>query len=209
HESRKQEIRALYLCARAYEKVGLLWAARGTMLAAASIATNEFWKHDRVTTAQAACYWQLKWIELQLGRIPQVLIWHQLDQAIRASLTERGYDADSLSEDDTIFDGSVGILLLHADLPTLEQMVTLPDALDKLGLIHSATALKYALGHENELSAELLGGTENPMSPIELFRQWRDQPVAESIPSAPLLYTEQEVILSSAVLGCHITMKTL
>ena len=209
HESRKEEIRALYLCARAYEKVGLLWASRGTMLAAASIATNEFWKHDKISTEQAVCYWQLKWLELQLGRVPQVLIWHQLYQAVCAGLKERGYDADSLFENDVIFDGSLGILLLHADLPTLEQLVTLPDMLDKLGLIHSATALKYALGYENELSSELLGGTENPMLPIELFRQWRDQPVREMLPAAPLLYSEQEVILSSAVLGCHITVNTL
>ncbi len=209
HESRKEEIRALYLCARAYEKVGLLWASRGTMLAAASIATNEFWKHDKISTEQAVCYRQLKWLELQLGRVPQVLIWHQLDQAVRAGLKERGYDADSLFENDAIFDGSLGILLLHADLPTLEQLVTLPDTLDKLGLIHSATALKYALGYENQLSSELLGGTENPMLPIELFRQWRDQPVREMLPAAPLLYSEQEVILRTAILGCHITVNTL
>jgi len=36
HESRHDAIRALYLCACAYERVGLLWAARGTLLAAAS-----------------------------------------------------------------------------------------------------------------------------------------------------------------------------
>lgn len=209
HESRKEEIRALYLCARAYEKVGLLWAARGTMLAAAMIATNEFWKHDRVSTAQAACYWQLKWIELQLGRIPQALAWHQLDHATRAGLTERGYDTSSLFEDEMIFDAATGILMMRADISALGQMVALPNALEKLGLIHSATALKYALGHENELSAELLGGTESPLHPKELFRQWRDQPVAEILPSAPLLYTDQEVILRSAVLGCHVTVNTL
>jgi hypothetical protein len=208
YESRSEEIRALYLCARAYEKVGLLWAARGTMLAAASIATNEFLAHDRVTSSQAACYKQLKWIELQLGRIPHVLAWHQLDYSVRAMLAEKGYDAESLFEEDVIFDGSTGILLLHADLPTLGELVSLPDALDGLGLIHSATALKYALGHENEVSSELLGGPENPHPHIEVFRQWRDQPVADILPPAPLLYTEQEIALHSVILGCRISVHT-
>jgi len=38
HESRHDLVRALYLCGCAYERVGLLWAARGTLLAAASFA---------------------------------------------------------------------------------------------------------------------------------------------------------------------------
>jgi hypothetical protein len=70
HESRYDSVRALYLCGCAYERLGLLWAARGTLLAAASLATDELWRYGEVTRHQGACYMRLKWVELQLGRIP-------------------------------------------------------------------------------------------------------------------------------------------
>jgi tetratricopeptide (TPR) repeat protein len=44
HETRGEIVRALYLCGCAYEEIGLPWAARGTLLAAASIATNDLWR---------------------------------------------------------------------------------------------------------------------------------------------------------------------
>jgi hypothetical protein len=100
HESRNEEVRALYLCARAYAQVGLLWAARGTMLTAASLATNEFWTHGTAHPQQAACYHAIKWIELRLGRLPQLLAWHETDRAVRAVLADRGYSMARLDEDD-------------------------------------------------------------------------------------------------------------
>lgn len=73
HESRNDAVRALYLCGCAYERVGLLWAGRGTMLRAASLATDELWRYGKVTPLQAACYGRLKWLELQRGRLPHLL----------------------------------------------------------------------------------------------------------------------------------------
>lgn len=206
HESRADEVRALYLCARAYERIGLLWAARGTMLAAASIATNELWKYERVIPLQAACYKRLKWIELQLGRIPYVLAWHQLDRAVRDALVEKGYDAEELFADEIPFDAVAGILFLRADMMVLHHLEKLPDTLDGVGLPLSATALKYALGYEDDLPAELLGAPDSLEQPIAMFRRWRDQPAADDLPPAPVLYTEPEIILTSIILGCEISI---
>ena len=53
HENRYDAVRALYLCGCAYERVGLLWAARGTLLVAASMATAELldiWRSDPRTS---------------------------------------------------------------------------------------------------------------------------------------------------------------
>ena len=206
HESRSEEVRALYLCARAYERIGLLWAARGTMLAAASIATNEIWKYERVTSIQAACYKRLKWMELQLGRIPHMLAWHQLDRAIREILVEKGYDEEELFEDEIPFDAVTGILFLHSDIPVLRQLVALPDTLDEVGLPLSSIALRYALGYEDGLPAELLGAPEELEPPIIMFRRWRDQPAADDLPPTPVLYIEPEITLTSSILGCEISV---
>src|SRR4028118_83153 len=86
HESREDLIRALYLCGTAYEHVGLLWAARGATLTATAIAVNEFWTYSEITHLQGTGYSRLKWIELQLGRIPHLLNWHELDLLAQAAL---------------------------------------------------------------------------------------------------------------------------
>ena len=208
HESRHDAIRALYLCARAYEKVGLLWAARGTMLAASSIATNEFWTHDTVTPQQAVCYNHIKWIELRLGRIPHLLAWHQLDRLLRNVLAHKGYDSEHLFDDEIVFDAALGILLLRAGIPELYKLVLLPDALDELDLPNAAVALKYALGYENEVPAVFLGNPQSMEAPADFFRQWRDQPVASDLPPAPVLYGERAVSLTSNILGCRISVNT-
>jgi hypothetical protein len=202
HESRMEVIRALYLCGSAYERVGLLWAARGTMLTAASVATNEYWTQSEITPLQAACYNRMKWIELQLGRLPHILAWHELDNAVRSVLNDKGYDREQLSSGETEFDVILGILTLRADIWQLKQMTTLPDALDSMHLDMASLALIYALGHEEELPADLSAEGEEAVR--DYFVKWRDQPAANDLPTLPSLYESRTVTLSSIVLGCRI-----
>lgn len=206
HESRGDLVRALYLCARAYENVGLLWAARGTMLAAASIATSEFWTHEKTTPQQAICYNRIKWIELRLGRLPYVLTWHEVDQALRASLVARGYTMNRLFEHNQTFDAILGILLLKTDVWELRELTTLPDVLDVLDLPLASVALLYALGHEDQVPEELLGTQSDVEAKRNLFRRWRDQPAAKHLLGRPLLYLQQTIALTSTILGCRITV---
>ena len=83
------------------------------MLTAASIATNEFWTYDKVTPQQAVCYHRIKWIEIQLGRLPHLFAWHELDRGIHVALTNRGYVTKHLDENEKIFDAILGMLLLN------------------------------------------------------------------------------------------------
>ena len=41
NESKNELVKALYLCSSAYERIGLLWAARGSAISAAALATDE------------------------------------------------------------------------------------------------------------------------------------------------------------------------
>ena len=187
HESRHDCVRALYLCGCAYECVGLLWAARGTLLAAASLATAEYWTYGEVTTAQAACYRRLKWVELQLGRLPHILAWHQADSLIRTVQAEKGADKSELQQGDLEFDLIVGMLLLKTDLWELKRVSNLPDVLEGLGLLNASVALLYALGHEEELrGGGALGVLADKEDPHAFFLKWRDQPASEDLPSAPI-----------------------
>jgi hypothetical protein len=206
YESRPDEVRALCLCAWAYEQVGLLWAARGTMLSAASIATNDFWTNNKATPQQAVCYSRLKWIELRLGRLPHLLAWHELDRVVRAALADQGCNMERLSRHNQTFDPILGILLLRAGLWELQELARMPDVLNGLDLPSAAVALLYALGHEDEVPPQLLDELVSSDAKRDLFRRWRDQPAAKKISTKPVLCTRRTVTLSSNVLGCQITV---
>lgn len=208
HESRHDAIRALYLCACAYERVGLLWAARGTLLTAASLATDELWRYGDVTPLQAGCYSRLKWVELQLGRLPQILAWHEADSGVRGILVDQGYDESRLLEGHTEFDLILGILLLKTDVWELKRLSTLPDVLERLGLVSASIALIYALGHEEQLRDEDCREAWGDEEPHTVFLKWRDQPAARDLPDEPSLYAERKVTLSSHLLGCQIAVES-
>ena len=196
HESRRDLVRALYLCASAYERVGLLWAARGTLLLAASVATNNFWSYQDVTPAQGVCYNRLKWLELQLGRVPHILAWHELDRAITGVLAAKGYDMDRAWRAEFHFDAILGILLLRTDLWYLKKLSALPGVLDELGLHKAAVALLYALGYTEDIPAELTGQDIGAQDMHAFFAKWRDQPAARELSGHPALYDGRMVTLA-------------
>lgn len=200
HAGRYEAVRALYLCGIAYEQVGLLWAARGALVAAASLATDEFWKYNRITRFQSFCYERLKWIELRLGRLPQILIWHETDLACKLALAENEEKLEKLSENDKVFDASLGILLLRTDLPDLRWLKRLPGGLKQLNLLHASVALIYAFGYDNAVSKRL-GYSKYQCE--EYFVNLSCQPIADDLPATPNLSNQQRVILNSHVLGCE------
>lgn len=207
HESHEDLIRALYLCGGAYERVGLLWAARGTVLAAASLATDALWTYEEVTPLQAACYNRLKWLELRLGRLPQILAWHEVDTIVRNVLANKGYSREHLARGEMDFDAILGMLLLRTGIWDLKWLSSLPDVLDELGLHCSAVALRFALGHEKDLPKEVVG--DNTGQALHaFFVRWRDQPAAQEIVSAPALYGQRVAKLDSNVLGCRIVVES-
>jgi tetratricopeptide (TPR) repeat protein len=206
HESRRDLIRALYLCANAYERVGLFWAARGTLLVAASVATNDFWSDEIVSPAQRVCYNGVKWIELRLGRLPHVLAWHELDSALESALATKGFNPERTSRGEAAFDARLGILFLKSDLWTLRRLTRLPDVLDALVLYNSAAALLYALGREEALQKEFLEAATRDGTLEEYFTRWRDQSAADELPVTADPCDTRTVTLSSRILGCHFSV---
>ena len=58
---------------RAYERVDLLWAARIKALAAADLAMGVFVEEGQIIPDILSTLNQITWLELRIGRIPQVL----------------------------------------------------------------------------------------------------------------------------------------
>lgn len=205
HETRQEIVRALYLCGCAYDEIGLPWAARGTLLAAASIATNELWTYGDVTPYQAACCRRLKWIELRLGRIPHLLAWHEIDRVVREELSERGYDSNALFESEDSFQGVLGSLLLRTGFSDLRALHTLPDVLDRLDLPIAADSLLFALGHEDRLREAIEGMGEDFDN---FLSRWLVLPTDVSLAAQPDLCNKLKVSLSSRVLGCRVKIES-
>lgn len=202
-ESREEAVRALYMCGYAYVEVGLLWAARGAFVNAASTATNATWSRGEVTRLQAACFKMIKWLELRLGRLPQALAWHEVASALGSAITqshEQNYDG----EEDRVFDGAIGLLFLRADLATLRLLEAFPAALDRLGLPGSSIVLKYALGYDDEVPKEWKRVEAAEDSHESIFRTWRDQPVASQLRGHLSTGLEPAITMESRILGCHI-----
>jgi hypothetical protein len=208
HESRQDIVRALYILGCAYERVSLLWAARGSLLSAASIATSEFWVYGHITALQAACLDQMKWLELQLGRLSPSLAWHEAGQGINSQLVKEGLDEKKLQDREMQFDGILGMLLLKSDLYQLEQLTSLPDVLDNLGLLLAADALRFALGYKVDVPQEVAGGCTGMEAAYRFFSLYREQPAFRDLPERPTLYTEDTVALCSAILGCRISIES-
>jgi len=205
HETRHEIVKALYLCGCAYDEVGLPWASRGTLLSAASIATDELWRYGDVTPYQAACYRRLKWIELRLGRLPHILAWHELDVVVRHELVERGYDPEKILADDPAFNAQMIRLLLHTDFFDLRALCKLPDVLDSLGLDLAADALLYALGHKERFEEVAKHLDEDP----DLCAcKWRKIKADVPLPDRPVLYNQMKVLLESRVIGCQIIVES-
>lgn len=200
-ESRSTFCRALYICACAYERIGLLWAARGTLLMAASVSMSAFWKYEEVTPFQTICFHRLKWIELQLGRVAQVLSWHEVDSTLRGILIAQGYDEATLRQGSTEFDVIFGILLLKTEFWELKDVVRLPDQLSSMGLDSASVALLYALGHQSAFETDVSTRLED-QDDLSIFVNWRDQPASKDLPSAPNFCNRAKLELRTTVLGC-------
>jgi hypothetical protein len=95
YESRSEMVRALSLCASAYEQAGLLWAARGSMLLAASQALKSL-QNAAGSPLRLLRVRRLIWLELQLGHIACAL------QRIEAPLVlDNSIDQDPVREKHT------------------------------------------------------------------------------------------------------------
>jgi hypothetical protein len=201
HETRHDVVRAMFLMGCAYDEIGLPWAARGTLLTAASVATNELWQYGSATPPQAVCYHRLKWVELKLGRLPHTLAWHETEMILRRQLRERQDAPEDDAKDDPSFQMALGRLLLRTEFSNLRSLETLPATLDRLGLPLAADALLFALGHEDRLKEMATSIGEDVE---DVARRWSTAEADGPLADHPDLYSSCNVTLTSNILGCRI-----
>lgn len=195
NESKKEVFGALYVLSHAYEKQGLLWAARGAALMAAHIVSGDFIKGQRSSTKQAAIYHRLMWIDAQLGLLSQSLHWYYLCHLMAPTLADDPWPDDQRLS----YECLIGKLFFNAKFSDIEKLAWLPDKLNQLGLMLSADALLICLGHEDK------AGPEGEPLDLEFINMWRS--INLGAPVAALnLYSERWTTINSNILGCKISV---
>ena len=206
HESRGEMAAALGLCGAAYERAGLLWAARGSILLAANQALKAFWEHGEISAQALACLRKLIWIELQLGRIPWVLAWIDAFLVLGGTTKTDGGRQESLEEEWMHIDYALGFLILKTPLFELKRLSALPHVSETLQLEMSRMAVLYALGYEDRLRDEgYMSEEDNAEIVNESFKVWCMQPGLKDLPD-PEFLDKQDVELHSTILGCEISV---
>ena len=208
HECTNELVVALGMCSSAYESAGLLWAARGNLIAAASLSLDEFWREGRVTRQTLFCLQRLMWIEVQLGCIPNALAWLETAAVIAGLLGLDGEEEDAFVEERNTQDLTIGILLLKTKTDDLQYLASLPLVLERLGLACSHVAALFALGQTDLIRKEGSFPEDANDSDVEaLFTNWIEQPVSDDIAESPVFMVGSRLALSSCVLGCRIVIE--
>jgi hypothetical protein len=195
HETRRDILHALFLCGGAYERIGLLWAARGAYLSGAGIGANNYRSFGWATREFFACVNRLKWVEAKLGRLPHILWWHEADIAMRSI----GRQAASEHEE-TAFDLVIARLILRVPPDAHSLLSSLPASLDDLGLSVSAGAALFLLGYPERLE-EVVDEEETPDELAN--RIWRG-PMDIPVLAQPELCDGAQISLTTKILGCTI-----
>ncbi|QTT87534.1 hypothetical protein [Pseudomonas chlororaphis] len=194
-ESKGGIFAALYMLSHAYEKQGLLWAARGAAMMAAYLATGDALKEQRSSAKQAAIYQRLMWIEGQLSRLGQSLTWYHLSHLISPTLDENPWTENQKIN----YECLIGKLFLNANFSDIERLAWLPDKLNQMDLGLSADALLVCLGHEDK------AGPEDEPIDLQFMNMWRS--IDMGAPVAPLdLYLDRWTTISSYILGCKVSV---
>lgn len=199
-------VNALIGAGFAFEEVGLPWAARNYTLAAVSQELSAYKRHGSVGALRASVLSRYFDAELKLGRVPQILFAHELELAVRNAQAYTDGQRRHLEKVQEAHMMKIASLLLQAPISEVRKIAQLPDALERLALPMSRTALLYLMGNEDILRAEGWIPEQETSEGAEAFmRSVRDYGVKAGYP-IPDFALDETIVLTSNVLGCRITM---
>ena len=208
-EYREELVIALLGMSSAFERVGLLWAARNKALAAVDRALAPFVEHGQMNIQSLIAVNRLVWAELRLGRIPHVLGALVLGRSVATHLNLPEDQKRSYGEEIELQDYVLGAHFLRLPLDDLTHMTRLPSRLDKLGLDYARIALLFALGHEELLREErYFQKSESSKEMQGFFARWYNQTAADTVVSRPMLIDGDTSELRSTILGTEVVVMT-
>lgn len=205
-EARREMLVAMALLGAAYERVGLLWAARGMLLFALDRGLRPLREDGVLPEICASLMRRLCWIELQLGRPTRIFRSVEVANLYQGILGKGAKASQTLHEEGILFNSIFGILILRTPFAELASLQFLPSVLShpRLNLPVSRTAALFALGYDDAVVYESGIPKEELYS---FFAQLANQPAADDLPDAPLWHLGGKATYRTSILGCVIELE--
>lgn len=185
-------IEALQLLSLAYRSAGLLWAARASCIFAIASIFIEAEENNDLPASVVPTVMMLAWIAVELRHLPDTLEAIRLVRGCAAGLPLDEASKERVAKRLMEFDLILGSQVLNFTSAELQQVVRLPEVLDRLGLHQTRNALLYALGHEAVLREEgSLPKEETPESIAEFFTLLASQPASSNL-RGPVVFNESD-----------------
>ena len=201
-------VMALTGSSQAYERVGLLWAARNKALAAVERTLAMFNEQGTMPPQALIAVKRLVWTELQLGRIPQILTTLTFESLLSSHLQLSEEQQQKYAEERRMQEILLGIHLLNLPFEALSGVTCLPGTLERLGLALARMALLFVLGHVQGLRDEgYIPASEDSDAVQTFFELLQDQPAAEDIPPQPELADGTTCFLKAIILGSELVVE--
>jgi hypothetical protein len=201
-EHKGEFVRALAGTALGYEAAGLLWAARANLVVALDRTLYEFYQDGQILPHALPLLRKLVWVELQLGRIPCVLIWVEwlglvsnalkLDRDVRKKIAEEFYLMDTV----------LGILILRTRYEDWSSLDRVAGLLARFSLFMSRGAALFSLGHEDKFRSEYK--EEGDLN--QFFSLWLKQPAADDLTAEAQWLLSGTVAMKTVILGSEIEL---
>lgn len=206
-EYQQQLILTLLDGSHAYESAGLLWVARNKLIVAIERSIRVFLSGGEMAIIAPHCLRRLAWIEMQLGRIPQILqaiVWTRFCEDV---LMSTGRNEAQSEQETMLLQAVLGIHFLNVPFSQLSALERLPDALARLNLGISQLTVLYALGHEKRVNeVGFADSPKNSKDMLEFFEHWQGQPASQDLPSEPSLNEGPHTMIRSIILGAEFTV---
>lgn len=206
-EYQDELVRCLIALGGAYRSAGLFWAARSSLLAGLSICIANFNSQGYMHRLALLAAKGLAWLEISLGRVPNVLFSLILVNFIANNIDQTEEDQDAYWESIQHLDAVLSMLLLRLDIDQLRTLGKLPYLLEKLFLVCAEGSLLFAFGQLGKLREDVWFEEEADDEEIEDFYNLIcHQPANDDLPLSPELYSNEISKLESGVLGLTLTV---
>ena len=192
-------LHSLFATARAYEAMGLLWAARANYAFALNWVLRARDTTGELPSSLYVPLARLIWIEIELGRVPQALCWLELHRMMLTSVDLTGEQIERLTEESALMDAVLAIVVLRTSWRDLPKLDRAPGLLGGLGLNVCRVAAMLLLGYEEAVRSET--GFDEPE---EFFAKLLGQPAAREVAERADWGVRWPFSLRTVLFGCRI-----
>lgn len=189
----------------AYRELGLIWASNNCYISACSLSFRSISESGNLNKRIYQSLEEIIKNELFIGRLPSLFTWYEM-----LSILNRARNIEDENKEDIPFtvltDGCLSTRILHTDTIHVEELQYLPDLLEKLELYSSYNTVLYKLGHIDKILNDYCD-LSNEQELDEFFQMVANQPFVEQMLHQTIFMSEDELHLSSNILGCNFLIK--